>query len=56
MTYDEERLVDDLLNSDHGMSCREVEFLDSLDQNYRGKTLSPRQSDWLQNIGQRVLS
>lgn len=48
-----EEMVDDLLNVDGGMSGKEIDFIDDLD-NMRGRNLSERQADWLRAIHERV--
>lgn len=55
MTVKQERLLDDILAVDRGLTGREIDFLDDLDQNWRDRDLSERQDDWLQRIGERVL-
>lgn len=55
MTEQQERLLDDLLATDSGLSGREIDFLDDLDQRWRNRDLSEPQNDWLQRIGERVL-
>lgn len=51
---DLEELLDDLLNVDGGMSGKECDFIDDLDQTYRGRNLTERQADWLRAIHERV--
>lgn len=50
---DLEELLDDLLAVDGGMSGRECDFIDDLD-NMRGRNLSEKQADWLRAIHERV--
>jgi len=43
-----------LLEAERGLSAREVEFIESLDEDKRDRDLTERQRDWLEAIWDRV--
>jgi hypothetical protein len=43
-------MLDDLLNVDHGLSPRAVDFIGDLDKNWRGRELTDKQLDWLKAL------
>lgn len=55
MTKDQESILDDLLAADSGLTGREIDYIEDLDQNWRDRDLSEPQNDWLQRIAERVL-
>lgn len=50
----EHMLKEILDNEDANMSTREVEFVEDLSNNWRGKSLSDKQFDWLERIWQKA--
>ena len=49
-----EQLLDDLLQVESGLRPRELEFIEDLDGNWRGKKLSEKQNNWLELIHDRL--
>lgn len=47
-------MLDDLLRQDEGLHSGELDFIEDLDQHWRGKDLTERQSDWLEKIWERI--
>jgi len=54
MTADEESMLDDLLAVESGLRGKDVDFLESLDEN-REFPLSQKQLDWLDDLAGRHL-
>lgn len=53
MTHDEQKLVDDLLLIESGLTGWEMDFLDNLDNGFRERALSERQRDRLNDIAEK---
>jgi len=49
-----EKLLDEILELDAGLSGSEMDFLDNLDQNYRDRDLTDRQVVWIEQIAHRM--
>lgn len=50
-----EYMLEEILdNEDANMSTKEVEFVEDLSNNWRGKSLSDKQFDWLERIWQKA--
>lgn len=56
MTGDELKMLDETMDAESGLSERELEFLEDLDNNYRDRDLTGPQSRWLASIASRVCS
>lgn len=54
MTHDEITQLDLGLATESGLSAREIDFLDNLDNNYRDKSLTRPQEKWLEDIADRI--
>lgn len=54
MTDPEIKMLDEALNTEHGLSGREMDFVDSLDRSMRDRELSSRQYTWLKDIADRI--
>lgn len=52
--YDLEKMLDELLDAEGGLSGKEIDFLDNLNNNYRGR-ITKAQADWLEKIWNRIL-
>ena len=50
MTDDQEKMLNDLLAKESGLSGWEVDFLDNLNNNWRDRDLSEKQADVLEKI------
>jgi len=48
------KMLDELLEVEEGLSNREIDFLDSLNNEWRGR-MSGKQADWLEKIWNRIL-
>lgn len=53
MTGEEERILDDLLEIDSGLYDNEIDFIESLDREWREKDLTEKQHTWLEKIWNR---
>lgn len=53
MTTVQEDMIDELLNSEEGLSAWEIDFIEDLDR-LRGRELTVRQADKLEDIWQRI--
>lgn len=57
MTSDEERMLNECLAAEHGLTGWEIDFIDDLDQHREatdGFELSPKQHDKLKQIVEKV--
>lgn len=54
MTEHEQSLLDDLLALDSGLTAWEVEFIDNLDKNWRGRDLTEKQEQVLHRIAKKA--
>lgn len=54
MTHDEIEQLDLGLATESGLSAKEIDFLDNLDNNYRKKPLTWPQEKWLKDIADRI--
>lgn len=54
MTHDEQKLVDDLLMIESGLTAWEMEFTENLDNGFRERSLSDKQRDRLNVIAEKV--
>ena len=52
LTDDEEQLMDDLIELEIGLSPWEIDFID---QHWRDRDLTEKQSDMLRDIGRRLI-
>ena len=55
MTSDELSMLDDALNAEHGLSPREIDFIEDLENNWRARELSTKQESWLSDIATRAV-
>ncbi len=55
MTKDEEQMLDECLDAESGLSAWELDFIDNLDHNWRGRDLTERQHETLERIVGKVL-
>lgn len=53
MTEQEISKLEDLLDLDEGLSGKELDFICNLDESWRDRELSEKQSDWLSSIWSR---
>lgn len=54
MTKDEIAQLDQVLTIEGGLSIREINFVENLDNNYRDKPLTWPQEKWLGDIADRI--
>jgi len=54
MTKDELEQLDLALATEGGLSAREIDFLDNLDNNWRNRNLTHPQEKWLKDIADRI--
>ena len=47
-------MLDEVLEVEEGLSGREIDFLDSLDNGWRGRDLTEKQAEWLNKIWERT--
>ena len=55
MTEQQEKLLDELLEQESGLSGKEMDFLGDLDTKWRERELTEKQAEWLEAIGERRL-
>ena len=53
MTKEQQELVNDLLNLEDGLSSWEIDFLDSLNTNFKNQELSDKQQQVLDRLSKR---
>jgi hypothetical protein len=53
MNNDQEEKLDELLDLDEGLSGWEIDFITNLDENWRARELTPKQSETLNKIHER---
>lgn len=54
MTREQEDLLDDLLNVESGLSGKSIDFICDLDQAWRERDLTDKQSDYLHSLARQV--
>lgn len=54
MNDPELKMLDEALAAESGLSGREMDFITRLDREMRERELSPKQTDWLRDIADRV--
>jgi len=54
MTENQEQMLDECLEADHGLTPKEIDYLEDLDNNWRDRDLSQKQADWLERINARI--
>lgn len=54
MTDDEEKMLDEALEAESGLTAWEMDFVDNLDKTYRKRELSFKQSDILCRIMEKL--
>lgn len=55
MTSEQEKMLQECLDSDHGLTAWELDFIENLDENFRDRPLSEKQVDILVRINGKVL-
>lgn len=56
MTRDEEKMLDECLDTETGLTDWEIGFIEALDRDWRGRPLSEKQHDALERTVNKVLS
>jgi hypothetical protein len=54
MTNNEQSMLDEVLEAERGLSPRDIDFIDNLDQHWRDKDLSTAQRQWLEDLIGRI--
>ena len=54
MTSDQEKMLDECLSAESGLTGWELDFVDNLDSNWRDRELTERQSDALVRIVEKL--
>jgi len=55
MTKDQESMLEECLNAESGLTPWEMDFIDNLDQNFRERDLSEKQTEVLERINGKIL-
>ncbi len=55
MTSEQEKLLDELLEKDSGLTGWEMDFIDDMDQKFRERPLSEKQADALLRVWEKVM-
>lgn len=55
MTPDQLKMLDECIEAESGLSGWEIDFIENLDANFRGRELTDRQADKLEAINEKVI-